>query len=183
MTIIIDSYQRFASPSVPVQYPPIAIPSSSWIGTPPSFYYEVEGGSASYGIGRYDITSSALTSFTNYNVSLLFDGVLNTGSTSFYFTAPNSFIQIKLPQAITLTSYTLNPLTGLGAPSTWTLQGSNDGSTWTNIGATVTGAALTNSGATGITTNVSGAPQYNHFRITFPESGNLYVKQWRLFGF
>ena len=161
------------------KYPPVPISSTNWIGIPNTAFFVTTVSDQPYGNGLYTISSSTTWGgYSNYNATLLFDGIKSSNPTSFYYVSGSAWIQIQLPQQIILTSYTLNPLDPNPAPTSWNIQASNDGVSWVNL-STVS-VSLGGTHNTGITTYLTtNNTPYCIYLLNI--TGGNYLKQWQLF--
>jgi len=188
------------------EYPPVQSTSSFWNLTNPgtstgSNTVTVSG--APYGNGTYITTQSSFNNIAQaawslFNKSLANDTLwfatsayngtytVNTVSTQVSgATVYGEWVQIKLPNAIILTSFSFWHTQGNGdAPVSWVMAGSTDGSTWTTVQQQTTSLSFTNSCQI-VTTGFSGG-LYNYYRfIITANKGNLYTSllELKLFGY
>ena len=177
----------YTNPSSVSIYPSTTITPSSWLGNNP-YTYTIAGNT--YDTGTYVASSKLPMVDPQYNMKYLFDGVLSvTSSSTTYFWQTDTWIQIQLPAQIVLAYYVLYPIdlngTYLGASaSSWYLQGSTDGSTWTSISGTPSSPITVGVTSTaGTTIYVSCTSQYSYYRLYMAGDGSThFLKQWQLFG-
>jgi hypothetical protein len=149
------------------------------------------------------LTCQSPLALGNYNPTLLFDGVYGyppAPPTSYYWNTSSTWVQIQLPVPILLDHFIMNPLSNTGGTYPyggvvgWYMQGSTDGSNWSNVnGSAATPTTSSSSGVSGtyqadggggLTVQISGvSTKYNYYRLNFVNSGaNNYLKQWQIFG-
>ncbi|MFV0468081.1 MAG: GDSL-type esterase/lipase family protein [Dysgonomonas sp.] len=133
------------------------------------------------------ITSSN-PSITDY--STLTDNDLSTSFEGGAFTA-NSWIQAELPESFKITGYALSSdSVPADAPKKWKLQGSVNGTDWTDIESRENIQYLhkqeTNLFEVTLPSNKETIPAYKYIRITFLENNggdDLRLSEWQIFGF
>lgn len=110
--------------------------------------------------------TSASTSFSGWPASNLFDGVVGASGNSWSASADYpAWVQVQYVQTFTIASYDIVARTdnNIQCPSAWTLDGSNDGSTWTTLD-TRSGQSFSNGQSR--TYTVSGSPAaYSYYRL------------------
>jgi hypothetical protein len=158
------------------QFPPVAMTSAA-VQAGNQFTQTLAGYSFG-GTGSY-VSNSSSTLSSNYSWRA-FDGIDSLGrwvsaatytvntpysgtatTTAAGFSYPGEWLQIQLPQAIVLSSYSIFPQ-NTNIPSIWNVFASNDGTTWTVIDQRGTPPS------TGIYNNytISGSPvAYSHYRM------------------
>jgi hypothetical protein len=103
------------------------------------------------------------------------------------------WLQIQLPVAIILTSYTLQVRSdgyySAQAPGQWYIVGSNDGSTWYNIQQTTSTSWAASSQVNTFTVTNSTPTPYSYYRIVITNgyssgtgAGYIAIGDWALFG-
>jgi hypothetical protein len=165
-------------------YPSAFIPQASWVTSTPTssthstFTYTISG--QTYGNGQYICSADVDSGYQSYNETLLFDGKypdLTPQSTSQIRSYNNFNIVLQLPAAIKLTSYFICGSTYDNRwASSWTLYGSNDGTTYTSLD-TQSGQAYQ---ITGVTYTSSQSTAYLYYKFSPASMTNL--KQWLLYG-
>ena len=168
---------------------------------------------ASYGNGTYKSigNKSVLNNQTQFSTYRLFDKSITTNpsdnsSTSFHSSSASDVsgsYQVELPEAIVLGSYSLIHRGGQSTadighqPKDWTIEASNDGTTWTiidtRIGVGVEGMVGANEGGTIAqltrTFTLSGnTNSYKYYKLNQtdnnrnnPSSSYLIMGEWKLF--
>ena len=116
----------------------------------------------------------------------------NTTSISGIGSVGGEWLQIQLPMAIILASYTLQVRSdsyyAIQAPGQWYIVGSNNGSTWTNI-QQITSTSWTASSQVN-TFTLTNSAAYSYYRIVITNcyttagggSGYIAIGDWALFG-
>jgi hypothetical protein len=97
----------------------------------------------------FSASSESAVSATRGTAAFAFDGDYGTGSTGWWHSSDTPgttvidgtsvgghWLQVQFPQSIRIEKFTISPRSGFShrMPSTMTLAGSNDGSTWTTLG-------------------------------------------------
>ena len=162
------------------RWPPVDIAYENWAGTSPSFSNVVSG--QLYGNGTYNITSTA-TSFAGYDARTLFDNTqTSNNSIAYYRTTTPAFVQIQFPSAVVINIYGIYGTMTFAVFTAWTFDGSNNGSTWTTLDTQTGQTAYQNSGG-GWWSYVNNSTAYSYYRLNFtaPASGNLYLRNWRMY--
>lgn len=134
------------------------------------------------------ITSSG--TFTQNNLNNLIDNKLGTVFTGGTFT-PDTWIEVELPELFKLTGYAISAgESPINAPKSWTIQGSTDGTAWTDIESKTDVSYLhpneTNLFEIALPTDKETATAYKYIRIRFSENNggsDLEMSEWQLFGF
>ena len=132
------------------------------------------------------VSASSIYS-TGYDAWNALDGNSATWWNSDGSSALPQWIQYQFPSAVTAFSYSLtsNGLdTGAGGfPAAWTIEGSNDGSTWTVLDS------RTFSGITGdqtLTYNLATTGSYEYYRVNVTAANgggsNCEIGEWQLYG-
>lgn len=210
MTIIVDSFQRFPVVNS-VRYPPAALTTTA--GTPVSTTLSGQA----YGDGQYT-ASSGPNLLSGFGPSMIFDwtsgspnsslwtigSATYSSSTGAYDTSlaagvtggvqttggvSGEWVQLQLPVAIVLTSYTLTGRESAVSsqnPKNWTLFGSNNGTTWSSIDTRsgITSWSGQNFGT--VSYSLTNSTAYNYFRLVISAnqgSAGVALSEWALFGY
>jgi hypothetical protein len=166
-------------------YPSAFIPQASWTASTPTYFthstftYTMSG--QAYGNGQYICSADVDSGYQSYNETWLFDGKypdLTPQSTDQIRSYNNFNIVLQLPTAIKLSSYFICGSTYDNSrwASSWTLYGSNDGTTYTSLD-TQSGQAYQ---ITGVTYTTSQSTAYSYYK--FNPTSITSLKQWLLYG-
>ena len=158
------------------RWPSNEITYQNWTGTSPSFAYTMTG--QEYGNGVYNVTSTA-PSATGYDMRCLFDNTQTAdNSIGYYTTTIPAFIRIQFPTSVRINLYGIYPVMTGGAFTSWTFDGSLNGTTWVTLD-TRSGVDITNKGG-GWWAYVFNRTAYSYYRINFTV-GSGYVRTWRMY--
>jgi len=195
------------TPMTLVEFPPVGLTSADTTAGPTT----VSVSGAFYGNGNYIITASSILS-TGYQAWKAFNKLYATNTnddawvsaSSYSATAPyaatsggpttvsgisytGAYLQIQLPSAIILKSYTINPA---GNPaSKWIIAGSTNGTAWNLVGVQENRTRIdwSLSGANGLdyTAFTQNTTPYLYYRIILlnngSSSGYVSISEWKLF--
>lgn len=184
-----------------VEWPPAAMTSDSstingfvYTSSVSSYYTNSVNYAAFRAFDKATVTNGA--TWVNFSPTA-YDATTGTYSAGIYSTngIPGEWLQITLPFAITLTSYSIVSIDSLAGnynrrlPSTWTVLGSNDGgTTWTTVHAQTTPKAFTTVNEV-FSVNLSIVNTYSTYRIIVQTitanspDGYCAISDWRLFGY
>ena len=168
-----------------LEYPPVALTSSTTV---------ISASNASYGLGNYLTNQSSVYplsyayfafdgnpstfwhSATTFNhVTGLYAGSASTTNAN-GTVHPGEWLQIRLPSAITLDSFTIWPRQDAGmctlrTPRNFILLGSNDGSSWQTVFWEVNATNYLNSDPRRYT-NIWNRNSFSYFRMSIQRVGN-----------
>ncbi len=151
------------------------------------FLVSKDGGMAIHNFA-FDNTNMLFADLTDNGGKLTVNGekanrtlIDNDPTTSSLLTAPSTLLYVA-PVPMKLKGYALyaEPSEGQTAPTSWTLEGSTDGQTWTTIDnqSRQRFAADGEKRAFNVTTNKS----YSYVRLTVNGSGSMTLSDWQLYG-
>lgn len=198
------------SSAYPIQeYPPAALSGILISGTATALpVYECIQSAAVYGNGMYLVSAgSAYTGLLAYNPFDKSNSTVWANSGSYNTSVPYNYtgalsttvsgttvlgdwLQIKLPTAIVLTSYSIqarNDASYTQSPAAWYIAGSNDGITWYQVDIQ-SGIAWTQNAVIYFSVSaVSNPSAFSYYRIVMMNSssttGFVAFCEWRLFGY
>ena len=137
--------------------------------------------SATLGYAYRQLTNAIVTTLnaysTSYPATALIDGVANT-SAYWYGTTAINWIKLELTRARAIQGFRWYIASASYYPLTFTISGSNDGSTWTQLGDTFTGTSTTGWQAFTFTNTT----EYKYYRIDTltASSSRMYISEVQL---
>lgn len=170
------------------RWPPKDILYGDWSGVAPNYSNVVSG--TSYGTGTYNITSNIVVvsgAEGAYDHRRLWDNSNTWNITvALYDNVSPRTHQIQFPSAVAIRLYAIYPMYLYASWTTWQLQGSNDGTNWTTIDTkTLNSTIIDHVKGNGLWTYVNNVIpcSYYRFLLTAPASGNLYIRNVRMYSY
>ena len=165
-------------------WPPKDIRFENWAGTAPNYSNVVSG--TLYGTGTYNITSNLVVASSGYDHRRLWD-TSNTWNWNIGFLgqAAPIFHQIQFPSAVAIRLYCVQPF-AIAYPTytSWSFQASNDGTSWNTLDTKTLSDTIINSvRGNGYWVYVNNSTTYSYYRflLTVPTTGNMYLRNVRLY--